>query len=73
MASFTLELITSVSEDYQQERYIELGLINHVHKRLETFMYLDDIKSNAVALDYFESSELDSKYNLFIADRSHQV
>ena len=73
MSKITLELITSLGANYELSRYIELGLVNHVHKRLESFMYLDDIKSSAVGLDYFESTELDSKYNLFIADRSHQV
>ena len=73
MSKFTAELITSISDSYEQIQFIELDLVNHVHKRIETFMYLDDIKSSAVGLDYFESPELDSKYNLFIADRSHQV
>ena len=73
MSQFTLELITSQEGAYDLQRYIDLDLVNHVHKRIETFMYLDDIKSSAVSLDYFESPEIDSKYNLFIADRSHQV
>jgi hypothetical protein len=65
--------VTSYPADYVATRFISLDLVNHVHKRIETFMYLDDIKPSAVGLDYFESAEIDSKYNLFIADRSHQV
>ena len=72
MSKLTLELITS-ADAYQPQHSIELGLVNHVHNRIETFVYLDDIKPSAVALDYFESTELDSKYNIFIADRSHQI
>lgn len=72
MASLTLELVTN-SSDYTIRNSIELDLVNHVHKRIETFMYLDDVKSSAVALDYFESDEIDSKYNIFIADRSYSL
>lgn len=68
----TLELITQ-QQDYTFSNSITLDVVNHVHKRIESFNYLDDIKANVVALDYFESQILDSKYNLFIADRSYQV
>lgn len=73
MSQLTLELISSAADTYEQLRFITLPVVSHVHKRIESFMYLDDIKSSAVGLDYFESSELNSKYNIFIADRSHQV
>lgn len=73
MSQFTLELITSHDSSYQLQTFIDLGLVNHVHKRIESFYFLDEIASSAVPLDYLETSELDSKYNVFIADRTHGV
>lgn len=73
MSQFTLELITSNDSSYQLQTYIDLGLISHVHKRIETFHFLDDVASSCVGLDYFEGAELDSYYNVSIADRSHGV
>jgi hypothetical protein len=73
MSQFTLELITSHDSSYQLQTYIDLGIVSHVHKRIETFRFLDDVASSGVPLDYLETSELDSARNVFIADRTHGV
>ena len=73
MSKLTLELLTFQEGIDENASYIEFDLVNHVHKRIETFTYLDDIKPSAVALDYFESTELDSRYNVSIVDRSYNV
>lgn len=72
MSKITLELLTN-HNDYTNQRYIELPLVNHVQKRLERFVYLDHVDSQAIPLDYIESPAIDSAYNVAIVNRGYQV
>lgn len=73
MAQLTLELIASNDGSYEQPRSIVLELVSHVHQRVERFRYLDDVRSNAIALDYLENPELDSWRHLQIANRTYGI
>lgn len=73
MAEMTLELIAQVNETYGEGRSISLEIVNHVHHRVETFRFLDQIKPVAVPLDYIETGSLDSWRDLQIANRTYGV
>lgn len=73
MSSITLELLAYQSSTYAAPSSIELDIANHVHKRIERFIYRDDIKPEHVPLTYVENKELDSWVNLQLSNRTYSV
>jgi len=73
MSSFTLELIVDQSSSYTQGIEVTLPVVSHVHKRIERFIYTDNIVPGGVPVAYLENSELDSWYDLQIANRTYTV
>lgn len=73
MSTLTLELISESSANYNDTQFIELALVNHVHKRIEHFEYLSEIRSDSVPLDYIEYTKTDAKSTLLLLDRSYTL
>ncbi len=73
MSSIVLELVTSPHSSYEQGLSIHLDLVTHVHRRVERFKYLNEVKPVAVALDYIDTEELDSWKNLQIVNRTYTI
>jgi hypothetical protein len=73
MPTLTLELIAHQDPDYSSSTFLELPLVNHVHKRIERFLYTDQIRSSAVPVSYIENKELDAWVNLQISNRTYSV
>lgn len=72
MPSLTLELLTNTSSDYSP-RYIDLDILSHVHKRVETFKYLDSVSESAVPLSYVAYKPLKPETCLKHVDQSFRV
>lgn len=70
MDTLTLQLITN-PEDCEQT--LSLDIESFVHKRLESFVYKDDVSSSSVPLAYIESETLLSNKNISLVDRSYSV
>lgn len=73
MPSITLELIAHTNPDYGSASLIELDLVNHVHKRIERFIYTNTIRNAAVPIAFLENDPLDAWFNLQIANRTYSV
>lgn len=73
MASLTLELQANAATGFAAKSFATLPLVNHVHKRLEQFIYTDIIQPESVPVAYVENPELDSWRNIQIADRSYSI
>lgn len=69
MNTFTLELIT----DLPAELEWELPLVVHVHRRLENFQFLRQVKDHCVPLDYIENEELNAQNVLEISDYTNHI
>ena len=70
MNTLTLHLVTN-PEDCEQT--ISLDIHSFVHKRLESFVYKDDISISSVPLAYIDSQPLLSNKNIGLIDRSYSV
>jgi hypothetical protein len=73
MPFITLELLAEQSLDYGEPESIVLDLVSHVHKRIERFIYNQDIRTDSVPIAYLENPPLDSRVNLQIVNRTHSV
>lgn len=73
MPEITLELIQYVSETYGQPQSIELDIVNHVHKRIERFVYQRMVNDSSIPIAYIENQSLDSQSNLQIANRTFSI
>jgi hypothetical protein len=71
--SLVLELILHKDTSYDLADSIELDIVNHVHKRVERFIYTDAIRSAGVPIVYLENRPFDSRSNLRIANRTYNV
>lgn len=67
MSNMILELISN--------QWIEtiLPVVSHVHKRIERFVYVDDLPNDAAPVVYLENRSLDSWIDLQIANRTYSV
>lgn len=73
MPTITLELIAHTNPDYGNPGSIELDIVNHVHKRIEKFIYTNTIQPASVPIAYLENKQLDAWANLQIANRTYSV
>ena len=73
MSVITLELLAEHQADYDEPESIVLELVSHVHKRIEKFIYNQDIRDDSVPIAYLENPPLDSRVNLQMVNRTHSV
>jgi len=52
---------------------LELPVVNHVHSRMEKFIYADNVSAHSVALDYIESREITPANNLRLNNKTSIV
>lgn len=50
-----------------------LPIVNHVHNRIERFVYADDVDAASIGLEYVESEEITPAKNLRISNRTYSV
>lgn len=68
MSSITLELVHS--SDTVDQLYLSFPLAAHVHKRFETFKYVDELGNGDVPLDHVLNDSIKSSESLTINDLS---
>lgn len=73
MADLSLELIAYRNPTYGEPQTLALPVANHVHKRIERFVYLNDVKEDAIPIAYLENTDLDSRANIQIADKTWTI
>jgi len=73
MPTLTLELIAHQDPDYSISTPLELPLVNHVHKRVERFLYTGSVRSASAPVAYLENKALDSWVNLQVSNRTYSV
>ena len=73
MNKFTLELILQPNQNYGTNGSIELGVVNHVKKYIDRFLYKRNLLPGAIGLDYISNEDLDSDRSLQIVNRSYTV
>lgn len=73
MPTLTAELIAHGNPDYSESTSIVLPIANHVHKRIERFVYQQFVRPEAIPIAYLENKDLDSRTNLQFADRTWTI
>lgn len=73
MNTLTLELIAYNHPDYGDGDSISLPIVNHVHKRIERFIYQNSVKEQSVPIAYIENEPLNARTNLQIVDRTWSI
>ena len=73
MSQFVLELLISNEADYVNANIVELNIESYVHKRVEKFIYVNNIHSGAIPIAYLENESLDANSSLQAVDKSWSV
>lgn len=73
MSSFAVELIAEEPVGSGFPQSYSLPVVNHIHKRVESFLYTDLIQDTSVPVAYIENKEIDSRANIVMVNRSYCI
>jgi hypothetical protein len=73
MSFFIVELIAEEAVGSGSPQTYSLPVVNHIHKRVESFLYTDLIQDSSVPVAYIENKEIDSRANIVMVNRSYSI